>query len=386
MVYCKYFCCYLHREGNVRMRTGGRLARPRADRRNTVDCAILNQLIMEPTDEKARGDKRSTQLLRESERDSKMATAINTVIARNSANFGIPPGSIEERAESMPIPSLTSGIPQAVVESCNRFMSVKSRPVGCRTSAPPSAFANFRDSVHISKSDIPQNRIAFHDTFSNLIKLGSIDKDRTTKNIISTEERLWQTHVNDLLWLELQAWHADRSVEQQDKILCQARNEIDSLLNEIMNFRFQRQLARNVSDLSMADSGFGSDATASTANGETNKPFCFGCLSMYCKDCLEIQTIALKQVEDLLLRLESKESLFPSSKAMGAAYPIYQSEAFVGRVKAMCLWYNMTKQHRLTLLILGKLLARLQGNKKIVPLANHGDGQLDQFLGAGGER
>uniref|UniRef100_A0A8D8B413 Mitogen-activated protein kinase kinase kinase 4 n=1 Tax=Culex pipiens TaxID=7175 RepID=A0A8D8B413_CULPI len=364
MVYCKYFCCYLHREGNVRMRTGGRLARPRADRRNTVDCAILNQLIMEPTDEKARGDKRSTQLLRESERDSKMATAINTVIARNSANFGIPPGSIEERAESMPIPSLTSGIPQAVVESCNRFMSVKSRPVGCRTSAPPSAFANFRDSVHISKSDIPQNRIAFHDTFSNLIKLGSIDKDRTTKNIISTEERLWQTHVNDLLWLELQAWHADRSVEQQDKILCQARNEIDSLLNEIMNFRFQRQLARNVSDLSMADSGFGSDATASTANGETNKPFCFGCLSMYCKDCLEIQTIALKQVEDLLLRLESKESLFPSSKAMGAAYPIYQSEAFVGRVKAMCLWYNMTKQHRLTLLILGKLLARLQGNKK----------------------
>ncbi|KAL9693062.1 hypothetical protein quinque_012347 [Culex quinquefasciatus] len=351
-------------EGNVRMRTGGRLARPRADRRNTVDCAILNQLIMEPTDEKARGDKRSTQLLRESERDSKMATAINTVIARNSANFGIPPGSIEERAESMPIPSLTSGIPQAVVESCNRFMSVKSRPVGCRTSAPPSAFANFRDSVHISKSDIPQNRIAFHDTFSNLIKLGSIDKDRTTKNIISTEERLWQTHVNDLLWLELQAWHADRSVEQQDKILCQARNEIDSLLNEIMNFRFQRQLARTVSDLSMADSGFGSDATASTANGETNKPFCFGCLSMYCKDCLEIQTIALKQVEDLLLRLESKESLFPSSKAMGAAYPIYQSEAFVGRVKAMCLWYNMTKQHRLTLLILGKLLARLQGNKK----------------------
>ncbi|XP_058813775.1 mitogen-activated protein kinase kinase kinase 4 [Topomyia yanbarensis] len=355
-------------EGNVRMRTG-RLARPRADRRNTVDCAILNQMIMETDgDEKVRSDKRSTQLLRESERELKMAAAVNPVIARNSANLGPSPGSIEERAESMPITNVPSGIGAGVIptliESCNRFMSVKSRPVGCRTSAPPSAFVNFRDCSINAGSEIPQNRIAFHETFSNLIKLGSIDKDRTNRNIISTEERLWQTHVNDLIWLELQAWHADRSVEQQDKILCQARNEIDILLEEIMNFRFQRHLARNVSDLSQADSGLGSDATASTVNGDTIREFCFGCLSMYCKDCLEIQTIALKQVEDLLLRLESKESLFPSSKAMGMAFPLYQSEAFVGKVKAMCLWYNMTKQHRLTLLILGKLLARLQGNKK----------------------
>ncbi|XP_055585574.1 mitogen-activated protein kinase kinase kinase 4 isoform X3 [Uranotaenia lowii] len=358
-------------EGSVKMRTGGRLARPRADRRNTVDCAILNQMIMEPNaEEKARTDKRSTQLLRESEREMKMAAAVNPVIARNSANFGgVLAGSIEERAESMPIPSSVSNsispaVIPALIESCNRFMSVKSRPVGCRTSAPPSAFASFRDSNANVGSDIPQNRIEFHDTFSNLIKLGSVDKDRVNRNIISTEERLWQTHVNDLIWLELQAWHADRTVEQQDTILCQARKEIDALLAEIMNFRFQRQLTRTVSEVSMADSGFGSEPTASTANGEKNQPFCFGCLSMYCKDCLEVQTIALKQVEDLLLRLESKESLFPSSKAMGMAFPIYQSEEFVGRVKAMCLWYNMTKQHRLTLLILGKLLARLQDNKK----------------------
>ncbi|XP_058467694.1 mitogen-activated protein kinase kinase kinase 4 [Malaya genurostris] len=355
-------------EGNVRMRTG-RLARPRADRRNTVDCALLNQMIMETDgDEKVRSDKRSTQLLRESERELKMAAAVNPVIARNSANLGPTVGSIEERAESMPIAHVTSGVSPgvipALIESCNRFMSVKSRPVGCRTSAPPSAFANFRDCSINTGSEIPQNRIAFHETFSNLIKLGSIDKDRTNRNIISTEERLWQTHVNDLIWLELQAWHADRSVEQQDKILCQARNEIDMLLEEIMNFRFQRHFARNVSELSQADSGLGSEATASTSNGDTVREFCFGCLSMYCKDCLEIQTIALKQVEDLLLRLESKESLFPSSKAMGMAFPLYQSDEFVGRVKAMCLWYNMTKQHRLTLLILGKLLARLQGNKK----------------------
>ncbi|XP_055550883.1 mitogen-activated protein kinase kinase kinase 4 isoform X1 [Wyeomyia smithii] len=356
-------------EGNVRMRAG-RLARPRADRRNTVDCALLNQMIMEPDgEEKVRSDKRSTQLLRESEREIKMAAGGPAVITRNSANFGPFVGSIEERAESMPITraaarNISPNRMPALIESCNRFMSVKSRPIGCRTSAPPSAFANFRDCPANARTEIPQNRIAFHETFSNLIKLGSIDKDRTNRNVVSTEDRIWQTKANDLIWLELQAWHADRSVEQQDKILCQARNEIETLLEEIMNFRFQRHLARNVSEVSTADSGFGSETTGSAVNGENVREFCFGCLSMYCKDCLEIQTIALKQVEDLLLRLESKESLFPSSKAMGMAFELYQSEEFVGRVKAMCLWYNMTRQHRMTLLILGKLLARLQGSKK----------------------
>lgn len=86
--------------------------------------------------------------------------------------------------------------------------------------------------------------------------------------------------------------------------------------------------------------------------------FCFGCLSMYCKDCLESQSIALKQIESLLVRLESAEGLFPSSKAMGLHFALYKSPEFVGRVKAMCLWYNVTRHHRLKLLILGKVLAK----------------------------
>ena len=79
---------------------------------------------------------------------------------------------------------------------------------------------------------------------------------------------------------------------------------------------------------------------------------------MYCKDCLESQTIALKQIESLLTRLESAEGLFPSSKAMGLHFSLYKSAEFVGRVKAMCLWYNVTRHHRLKLLILGKVLAK----------------------------
>uniref|UniRef100_A0A182Y782 Mitogen-activated protein kinase kinase kinase 4 n=1 Tax=Anopheles stephensi TaxID=30069 RepID=A0A182Y782_ANOST len=396
-------------EGTVKMRTGGRLARPRTDRRNTVDCALLNQMIMEPanSEEKVRSDKRSTQLLRESERDIKMAAAVTVAPAamRSSANYGSQlPGTaaaavpvLEERAESLPLtlPGSLAGrvgvgngagspVPAAtLIESCNRFMSVTSRPVGCRISAPPVAY---RDTFFTSQmgglegpgtrpgtdSVIPQNRINFHATFSDLIKLGSADRERAARAaVLSNEERLWQTHVNDLLWLELQAWHADRSIEQQDRLLCQARQEIGDLLDEIMAYRFQRKpcagVRRTASEISStsttADSGF-ETATTNGSGAPGGNRFCFGCLSMYCKDCLEVQTAAMKQVEELLLRLESKECLFPSTRAMGSAFPVYQSEAFVNRVKAMCLWYNMTRQHRMTLLILGKLLAQLQGPSK----------------------
>lgn len=116
-------------------------------------------------------------------------------------------------------------------------------------------------------------------------------------------------------------------------------------------YRFDRaNVRRTPSASSTADSG----VSFSTADSVS----CLGCLSMYCKDCLAAQNLALKQVESLLNRLERAESLYQSTKAMGAHYPLYKSEAFVARVKAMCLWYNMTRHHRLKLLILGKLLAR----------------------------
>lgn len=38
---------------------------------------------------------------------------------------------------------------------------------------------------------------------------------------------------------------------------------------------------------------------------------------MYCKDCQEQQTLALREVEELLTRLEAAEALFPSSQFLG---------------------------------------------------------------------
>lgn len=79
---------------------------------------------------------------------------------------------------------------------------------------------------------------------------------------------------------------------------------------------------------------------------------------MYCKNCQEKQSIALREVEELLTRLEAAESLYPSSQVMASYHPMYKCEKFIGKVKAMCLWYNITRQQRLKLLILGKILAR----------------------------
>lgn len=85
---------------------------------------------------------------------------------------------------------------------------------------------------------------------------------------------------------------------------------------------------------------------------------------MYCRACARTQGEALQQVEGLLTRLEVAEALYPSSQAFATSYPLYKSAEFTDRVKAMCLWYNMTKHHRLKLQILGRLLMMLHSKKK----------------------
>lgn len=340
-----------------RGRGGSRLARSRTCRRNTMDCAILNQMFIE--DENKKTDKKNIQL-REQERDTKLS------IVSGSPNRNRVSTNVDERTESLnSIGGFKSNVNPTIIESANRFMSVSCRPAGCRLSAPVAAFGlkEFRPKQDTTPK--LQNRQEFHETFSNLIKLGSSDKqqEKPTKRTISREEQMWQTELQDLIWLELQAWHADRTLDQQDKFLLNARKGVCDLLQEIMNYKFQPKYERSHSNTSDADSGIATDSATSTQESVTNPAtlaICSGCLSMYCRPCLEEQSRALNQVEILLNRLEVAEALFPSTKSMGTHYPMYCREDFVGRVKAMCLWYNITRHHRLKLLILGKLLSRLQ--------------------------
>ncbi|XP_018571882.1 mitogen-activated protein kinase kinase kinase 4, partial [Anoplophora glabripennis] len=169
---------------------------------------------------------------------------------------------------------------------------------------------------------------------------------------MSREETLWQNELKDVIWLELQAYHAERTPTEEDAYLCSARECVEPLLKDIQNYRFQRTSRRYSTQNS--DSGVEDD--------------CPGCICLHCVSCMEAQNEALRDVETLMKRLEEAESLFPSSQAFAELYPLYNSPEFVGRVKAMCLWYNMTKHQRLKMNILGRLLTLLENKSGDWPI------------------
>lgn len=157
-----------------------RMSRSRVNRRNTMDCALLNEMFVEDDDRTKRVDKRAVTISRGEDRDSKllMLNVPPTIPERAS------PLNLEERVESLPgnwRPTRISNN-NLIVESANRYMCVASRPVeqiGTRMSAPPATFMRelATTALHLP-GDVPriQTRKEFHETFANLIKLGTSDK------------------------------------------------------------------------------------------------------------------------------------------------------------------------------------------------------------------
>lgn len=64
---------------------------------------------------------------------------------------------------------------------------------------------------------------------------------------------------------------------------------------------------------------------------------CTSCVSLFCPSCMEHQNFALRDVDNLLQRLEAAEGLFPSSKSFAQQYPLYKSPQFIARVKVSVL-------------------------------------------------
>nr|CAD7445295.1 unnamed protein product [Timema bartmani] len=339
----------------------------------TLDnCLYFNELLekadsnaQQPQDndqqsrvESTRREKRSRKLLRGFERDMKL----------DLSGVSQTPILIEDdRAESMPLANQQ----QMKVETFNRFLSLSSKPVNsCREFKDKCKDKDKYDRCKESV-DFLQDRVDFHKTFSLLIRMGSGDNktDKNTRRHLSREEDVWQNELKDLIWLELQAWQADRTPREQDDYLCKAREKVADLLDEIINYRFERRplcnLNQSVLSTQQSDSGIsgGGDSpemplrtvhTGEVALGADK--LCPGCVSMFCQNCLDTQNIALREVEQLLNRLEAAEQLYSSSKAFGQFYPLYASHKFSVRVKTMCVWYNMMKHHRLRLKIIGKML------------------------------
>ncbi|XP_011688752.1 PREDICTED: mitogen-activated protein kinase kinase kinase 4 [Wasmannia auropunctata] len=343
-------------------------ARPRTaiHRRNTLDTIIFNEMCdkadkdyedetKEDAKEGSRKSKRSLKLLRGNERDLKLdVEAAHNYAERYTGDMAV------------------STPNQIKVETRNRFRCLRSKPVDVEEKKKVEREDSER-SVLLSEESLRaqsprtqslREREIFHDTFSFLIKLGSTE--RNCRRQMSHEETRWQNELKDLIWLELQAHHADRSLFAQDEYLCRQREAVDGLLSEIMEYRYDPIADAQEGGSSCISPGDNpcDRSTNSGLSPNVELGVCPGCLSMYCRACARAQGEALQQVEALLARLEVVEALYPSSHAFAVYHPLYKSPEFTDRVKAMCLWYNLTKHHRFKLQILGRLLMMLHSKKK----------------------
>ncbi|XP_012527808.1 mitogen-activated protein kinase kinase kinase 4 isoform X2 [Monomorium pharaonis] len=341
--------------------------RPRTTiyRRNTLDTIIFNEMCdkadkdnedeaKEDVKEDNRKSKRSLKLLRGNERDLKL----DVEAAHNYAER-----YTGEMAVSTPN--------QIKVETRNRFRCLRSKPVDveekkveCEVNERSVVINEENINSQSPRTQTLREREIFHDTFSFLIRLGSTE--RNCRRQMSHEETRWQNELKDLIWLELQAYHADRSLVAQDEYLCRQREAVEGLLTEIMEYKYDFIADVQEGGSSCVSPGdVASDrSTNSGLSPNIELGVCPGCLSMYCRACARAQGEALQQVEGLLARLEVAEGLYPSSHVFAVNYPLYKSSQFTDRVKAMCLWYNMTKHHRFKLQILGRLLMMLHSKKK----------------------
>lgn len=97
-------------------------------------------------------------------------------------------------------------------------------------------------------------RMEFYRTFSLLIKLGSLahkqqEKQYGVSSVVETqnseESKKYQVELSQALWLELQAWHANKTMEEQDLHLIQARANVEEVLDEVINFKVKKQVHVN---------------------------------------------------------------------------------------------------------------------------------------------
>ncbi|XP_024260774.2 mitogen-activated protein kinase kinase kinase 4 isoform X4 [Oncorhynchus tshawytscha] len=88
-----------------------------------------------------------------------------------------------------------------------------------------------------SRTDCPADRLKFFETLRLLLKLTSMSSKKKEKEQRGLENTAFLAQNNDVVWLELQAWHARRSVNDQDLFLFTARQAIPDIIHEVLHFK-----------------------------------------------------------------------------------------------------------------------------------------------------
>ncbi|XP_026727095.1 uncharacterized protein LOC113493354 isoform X4 [Trichoplusia ni] len=259
------------------------------------------------------------------------------------------------RSDSLPSPN-PPAVPTLVsrtVESCNRFMCLTSRPKNRESICPEKVSAQDTESRlwREGEEELPPSRVNFHKTFSLLINMGNIEKG-CKRAQISREEQVWQNELKDLIWLELQAKLAGRTLAQQDAFLCAQRNIVPKIIQNVLEYKFvNKNPCRRAYNLS--------------ADGSDNKDIdeaeqMYGCLVFDCQLCSDAVGNAMREVGLLLDSFYNAVSLYPSSRNMTIEHPQIATQHFNNRIKAMCLWYNTALPLRMKLAALRRMFRSIR--------------------------
>ncbi|XP_069000987.1 mitogen-activated protein kinase kinase kinase 4 isoform X1 [Embiotoca jacksoni] len=254
--------------------------------------------------------------------------------------------------------------------------------LGCSSCKLPVSMPHIaRTHRQTSRTDCPADRLKFFETLRLLLKLTSMSSKRKEKEQRGLENMPFMGHNNEVIWLELQAWHARRSTNDQDLFLFTARQAIPDIINEVQHFKVNYDSLRGAqcseSHLiqgdyqSLADLVCGEERDRAVA--ETNHcgvdPWGFSaCPSSAlnaaeplgsgadCREHLQRQRLAFEQVKRVMELLESVEALYPSLQALQKDYEKYAARDFQGRVQALCLWLNITQDLNQKLRVMATVL------------------------------
>ncbi|XP_074436414.1 mitogen-activated protein kinase kinase kinase 4 isoform X17 [Larus michahellis] len=206
-----------------------------------------------------------------------------------------------------------------------------------------------RTARQTSRTDCPADRLKFFETLRLLLKLTSVSKkkDREQRGQENTSS-VWLNRSNELIWLELQAWHAGRSINDQDLYLYAARQAIPDIINEILTFKV------NYGSFSCVKNGASLNGTSEGVCKATHGTSALGYSSYH--EHLHRQRVSFEQVKRIMELLEYIEALYPSLQALQKDYEKYAAKDFQDRVQALCLWLNITKDLNQKLRIMGTVL------------------------------
>ncbi|XP_047589233.1 mitogen-activated protein kinase kinase kinase 4 isoform X3 [Lutra lutra] len=207
-----------------------------------------------------------------------------------------------------------------------------------------------RTARQTSRTDCPADRLKFFETLRLLLKLTSVSKkkDREQRGQENTSA-FWFNRSNELIWLELQAWHAGRTINDQDLFLYTARQAIPDIINEILTFKV------NYGSFAFVRNGASFNGTS--VEGQCRAPHGAKMVgySTY-HEHLQRQRVSFEQVKRIMELLEYIEALYPSLQALQKDYEKYAAKDFQDRVQALCLWLNITKDLNQKLRIMGTVL------------------------------